>query len=293
LTPTGSGAKNRPLEALILTIIGASINVTVAIFNFITSKGDTEKWDKRAYRVTLLLAASVTAYGTWRGFLQSEENQWRQSDVQFQSEWSRISQHKERLQYERDLRAKTEQLAKQSEKIASLNQVIAGSVTGGDSFIYLMFTPQPQSNEAMLSLAHQGKYPVFDVSIELSDQDESDERLRALGLKDKSGSITLDQLIELTKRKATFNYPTIRPNMAMRVMDKWQLPVGKSVVRYRLAIFTRNGIFSQSINLHRVDGSWAQASQVFRSMGANKKSVLLYEWIDPRFPRDNQGKVVW
>jgi hypothetical protein len=165
-------------------------------------------------------------------------------------------------------------------------------VTGGDSFLYLTFTTQPNSNDAMLFLSHQGKYPVYDVSIQMSDQDEFDQRLQALGLKDNTGSITRDQMIELSKSKATFNYAAVRPNTGLIVIETWQLPSDKDLVRYRFAIFTRNGIFSESLNLQRVNGSWVQALRVLRSMGSGKAGVLVYERVDPEFPRD-RGKIQW
>jgi hypothetical protein len=166
-------------------------------------------------------------------------------------------------------------------------------VTGGESFIYLAFTVELNSNNASLSLMHQGKYPVFDVSIELWDADEFDERLRSMGLKNYSGPLTQEQIIAVTQRKATFSFPTVRPNMAMGVTNKWQLPSDKNHVRYNIVIFARNGILSQKLNLQRVNGSWIQASQVFRSGGSKKKPVLLLEWIHPDFPRNKNGEVVW
>lgn len=224
---------------------------------------------------------------------REQSQQEEQREMAFQRHMTQLKEARERLRYEQELRAKTEELARKSDEIASLNRTIAGSVTGGDSFVYLSFAIEPNSNNASLSLTHRGKYPVFDVSIEIWDADEFDDRIRAMGLKDHSGPITREQMIALSERKATFSFPTVRPNIAMGVMNRWQLPIDKDRVRYRLAIYARNGIVSQSLNLQRVDGSWSQASRVFKSIPSKSERRLLYEFVNPDFPRNKQGKVVW
>ena len=274
------------MDSVLWTIIGAAVTVIVAILNWATSIGESIRWEKRAQQWALLLAALFTAYGSWRAFLFSEEKTWKQAEVQFRSDWLQQKQLQERLRYEKALRAK-------ADEIAALNREIVSGITGGDSFVYVMFTVGPKSNDAMLSLGHQGKYPVFDVSIEMFDTDELDDRLRALGLKDYSGPISRQQMIELSKPKATFNFPTVRPNMGVRLRDIWQLPADRNAVRYSLAIFTRNGILSQTLMLQRVNGSWRQASQIFKASSSKKRQVLLYEWADPEFPRNKKGKVAW
>ncbi|MGB2690646.1 MAG: hypothetical protein WBC36_16825, partial [Desulfobacterales bacterium] len=75
------------------------------------------------------------------------------------------------------LQSRTEEVAKLSQEIAelaktnaNLNKEIAGSLTGGDSFCYLMpilsFT---EANTLAFNLNHFGKYPMYDVHIEIWD----------------------------------------------------------------------------------------------------------------------------
>jgi exonuclease V gamma subunit len=125
--------KSLLLDSVIFTIIGALIALVVAVVNWVTSKPQAEKEAKRWHHHIVLLAAIFTVYGTWRGFLLSEEKTWQQTNVQFQNDWLQQKQHKERLHYERELRAK-------SDEIAALSKNIAASVTGGDSFCYVMLS---------------------------------------------------------------------------------------------------------------------------------------------------------
>jgi hypothetical protein len=260
--------------------------VFLALIGLLAQQDDKHATRARIWRYLAFFFVGISLLLGQEVKEREQSKQEEQGEADFRRWIAQLKETGERLRYERELRIK-------ADEIADLNRTIAGSVTGGDSFIYLAFTPEPNSNNAMLSLLHRGKFPVFDVSIELSDADEVDDRLRALGLKDKSGSLTLDQMLELIKTKATFNYPTVRPNLALRVRDKWQLPADKDLVRYRFAIYTRNGTLSQNLILQRVNGSWAQASQIFRNSNSKKRPALLYEWADPRFPRNKQGKVDW
>jgi hypothetical protein len=39
----------------------------------------------------------------------------------------------------------------------------------------------------------------------------------------------------------------------------------------------------------RVEGKWRLAQRVTKDGG----KIILYEWVDPNFPRDGVGNVVW
>ena len=118
---------------------------------------DPATWSKRVHQWALLLAAIFTAYGSWRTFLLNEEKTWQQEDAQFRSEWLQGQQLKERLLYEKQLRAK-------ADEIASLNKTIAGAVTGGDSFCYLSVMSNSPREPLRFVIVHLGKFPLYDVS---------------------------------------------------------------------------------------------------------------------------------
>lgn len=60
------------------------------------------------------------------------------------------------------------ELRQKSDEVAELNKQIALSITGGDSFAYLIPT-RVAPNAAVLTLVHQGKYPLYDLHIRIVD----------------------------------------------------------------------------------------------------------------------------
>jgi len=69
------------------------------------------------------------------------------------------------------LRLKSHEIADLNKKIAQLNEQIAGTVTGGESFCYLFpFPAIGMSNTIDFKLNHQGEYPVYDVFIRIWDK---------------------------------------------------------------------------------------------------------------------------
>jgi hypothetical protein len=193
---------------------------------------------------------------------------------------------KERVKYERELRAKTEEIAR-------LNMELTAVVTGGDSYPFVFFQPVDK-DEASLMVFHQGKYPVYDVSIEITDTDKFNALLAKFGW-DQAGSyrMTPEQLRELKRTKVTLNAGNVRPGVGMTLVDKWVLPPGVDVIRYGISIHARNGVFSQGVVINRSQGKWRTASRVYRAAAPGKKAVLLKEVVDPAFPRDASGKVRW
>jgi hypothetical protein len=283
---TGVGwEKSLLLDSVIFPIIGALITLVVAILNWATSKRETEKWDKRAYQYAVLLAAAFTAYGTWRAFVLSEEKTWQQADVQFQNEWLQRKQLKERLQYERELRAKTGELAKKSDElskksdaIAHLNRELKNSVIGGDSFCYLalsFFSDTDATNFGELVVVHQGKYHLYDVHARIFDLDKSDEV--------ESRGITLETM-KLTNTNIAIG--NLLPGHTRKIA---QMNLGNATER-RFNIFfnARNGDFTQVLRFRKVGGRWQHATKVDRG-----KDLPPFEEITPGYPRNNKGQVDW
>jgi len=64
---------------------------------------------------------------------------------------------------------RTRQLREKSDKIAELNEKIAGLVTGGDSFCYFQIgSLNSATNVGMLMAISSGKYPLYEVAAKLS-----------------------------------------------------------------------------------------------------------------------------
>ncbi len=180
--------------------------------------------------------------------------------------WSTI----EREQFEHELRLK-------SDEIADLNRKIAASVTGGDSFCFLTLgTWDNVPDRALLMVNHQGEYPLYDVAIRMVDVQRYQREVAA-------GQVGLSRQSE-----TSFSIGNLSPNSS-QVLGNWPLP-STDEQGYNVFFNARNGFFTQEIRMRRVNGLWKQAMRVTKTETGNP---LLYEQIDPEFPRDEQGQVKW
>lgn len=171
----------------------------------------------------------------------------------------------QQAQFERELRVKSDD--------------IAASITGGDSFCYLWFVSGGGSpNEPILMLIHQGKYPLYDVQLDILDVEKGDQLRMPL---------TVEGV--LAQAHTILNVGTMSPGQ-VRMSGRWHLPDGQGQ-RYQVDILARNGVVNQSIRLQRVNSHWKQATKVTRRQGDVVVSLL--EKADPEFPRDNAGAIRW
>jgi hypothetical protein len=183
----------------------------------------------------------------------------------------------ERAEFERDLRIK-------SDKIAELNETIAASVIGGDSFCYVSLISANQTG-AYISVTHQGKYPLYDVSVRMVELDafgvNSDESIKTLeDIQNRSINLDVGNMspgFSQMTGKVTFSNP-----------DK---------VKYNIFIVARNGSFTQNLRMHNVNGVWKSANRVMRdnftSENPNAPPTILIEQIDPDFPKNKDGQPDW
>ncbi len=178
---------------------------------------------------------------------------------------------REQIRFAEELRAKNEQ-------IANLNRRTAALVTGGDSFCYMTLTlAGGELDTPDMVFVHQGKYPLYDVSIRIVDLEKWD-LLR--------GNLSMP---ELAKTETRLNLGNLGSGKAL-VLGKWKLPASD---RQRYNIFTsaRNGFWTQLLRLRRVGGRWKMATKVLRS--DDRREVTLFEQVDKEFPRERGGQVNW
>ncbi len=170
----------------------------------------------------------------------------------------------------------SQQLAQKSDEVARLNQVIAASVTGGDSFCYMSLAlGQGETNSPDLVFVHQGKYPLYDITVRIVDLDKWEQ----LGLTAQN----------LFKAEARINIGNLSLNQAS-ALGTWPLP-NSDQQRYNLFFVARNGFWTQLLRLRRVQGRWKVATRITQESG--KKVRVLFEKIDKDFPRDKLGMVQW
>lgn len=176
---------------------------------------------------------------------------------------------------QRDLRIK-------SDEIVALNKQISDSITGGDSYCYMASNVGAGNTDSpMATLIHKGSFPLYDVQIRIVDVN----RFKQLS----QNGITLDNIFAADTLVNIGNLP---PHIA-RSMGSWKLPTSNEQ-DYDIFITSRNGSFAQRIMFRRVNGTWRVAYRVKRNKYmVNSPDELLEEFIEPEFPRDNNGQIQW
>jgi hypothetical protein len=211
------------------------------------------------------------------------------------------------------LQSKTEEVAKLSQEIAelaktnaNLNKDIAGSLTGGDSFCYLMPVPSfTEANTLAFNLNHSGKYPMYDVHIEIWD-DTINENVDLGAIFEKhfgyQKKYTVEEYLshskekrdEESKKNAVMNNEIMEIINRARLIDKsigtithdvnrqgitlyiFNLPPDRDHQEFSAHIHARNGYFHQKIKFKVVDGRWRMNSTLEKSI-SEKENILLRE----------------
>ena len=181
----------------------------------------------------------------------------------------------EQLSYERQLRAK-------AEEISALNKTIAATVTGGDSFCYLTLEATGRAAGTPLLMAVlQGAYPLYDASARITALELFDE------LVVRPGIYTIEQI---SKTEKIIPLGNLNPKHAV-LLGQWTLPVGAQSKRYNIFVTARNGSTTEFLRLRRINGAWKMAVKVTRDAATGP--ATLYEYVDEGYPRDAQGQVDW
>jgi hypothetical protein len=199
--------------------------------------------------------------------------------------------------------------SKKSDKISELNQQIAGSVTGGDSFCYLFPSPSyGKLNTIDFHLHHKGEYPVYDIFIRVWDEScleridhgqlyekhhgyRTKEVTRDEWLKMKEDPEFIRKDIEMQKEMQELmrnclilqeKLGTIPPNTGTNVMDtslvSCTAPKGidlsKFSQKYVINIVARNGQYYQTIMIDIRNKRWHIYSKVEKVISDSKRIVV-------------------
>lgn len=151
------------------------------------------------------------------------------------------------------------------------------AVTGGDNFPYVMIDAGRDS--AVLLIVNAGDLPLYDVSFRMwdpADYGSSAEPSRSL--EEFAARSIIREVGNLTPRGA-------------RSLGAITLPNSDSKI-YKVTLRARNGGFTERIMLRKVDGVWKRAVRLL-SGDVNPGESILYEFVDPGFPRDPTGKIQW
>jgi hypothetical protein len=170
-------------------------------------------------------------------------------------------------------------LREKSEEIAELNKSIARSITGGDSFAYLLPIFQKGSyNAPLLTAVHHGDYPLYDLNARIVD---------------------LDKFEKMTAHEYSFNeiqkneqYRKIGNLAPSRSIMLGSVQINGTQLRWNIFFNARNGFFTEELRIVKVGDTWKIAIRVLNTPTSGEVKTL-YEKVDDGFPINDKGNVEW
>ena len=185
----------------------------------------------------------------------------------------------------KELSDNNHELVKKSEKIAELNDFILSSVTGGENHGKL-FTSLPNKNNFIdIMFVNNGKYPLYDVTINMEDKEKLVENLEKLSANPNSFSSAKEFFNLTQKGSIQFNIGNVGPSQVILLGGLTIPDTDKRT--FNIRIMARNGTIHSSVKYQRFNGGWKMAVQ--ESIGGK----IVHEDIDPEFTKDKNGKMEW
>lgn len=153
------------------------------------------------------------------------------------------------------------------------------SVTGSASFAYIVPTFfDPTHNTPMLTLIHQGAYPLYDLTVRILDMATFDTR----GRQNNPDSDKLREAVQLS-------ISNIAPNQTSLLKT---VQLDSDPLRWNFFFSARTGYFTELLRVRRVGNEWKTALKVIRTRSPSIDQVLL-ERIDSGYPLGKDGQVEW
>lgn len=192
------------------------------------------------------------------------------------------------------LQEKAEQIAQISQKNSELslanselNKKIANSVTGGDSYCYVIVGNPTKSDTVDLMLKSEGEYPLYDVEIKIHDMEQRVKNLNREKMKNPSRNLSTYDFFSLINKSAKIiKIGNIGPNQGYFLGDI-QLPVDSNIARYDMEIMARNGRVLQMVQFRKVNNTWIKAEKIVFNQKVVSKNI------SPDFPQDAESKYLW
>ncbi|MGZ5056259.1 MAG: hypothetical protein ACXWAT_15145 [Methylobacter sp.] len=168
---------------------------------------------------------------------------------------------------QKTLEAKNEEIIRLNHEIAVLSQHTTNMVTGGDSYAYILFSDNQSTTIKNVRLGsvfliHEGRYPLYDLTIQIADIDaHKDIKVFSVG---NVGSI-----------QHVKHWP-------LNQMINFDL-TGKQSQRFNIFFYGRNGFWYQQMIYKKLENNWALAVRVVRPNEKGGVDVL-FKSISPDFP---------
>ena len=125
----------------------------------------------------------------------------------------------------------------------------------------------------------KGKYPLYGVTARIINNEE----YKSIDIihKDVADIVSIGIFIKLGDLS----------DREVWVTSDIPISVSSGYKDYIIQYSARNGMWIQFLRIKKINGQWFQATRVVRGKGAKHK--VLYEDIDPNFPKDQDGHINW
>lgn len=160
-------------------------------------------------------------------------------------------------------------------RVAELNEHIASSITGGNSFAYIALPPVAPSTYG-LTVIHQGKYPLYDLNVRIVDLA-------------KWGKKQTRSLFDLQKDEQHLRIGNLAAGQAS-VLGPVQ--IDSDSTSWNLFFGARNGFWTELLRIRRVGTELKFAIKVKRNSQTGEAETV-FEKVDPGYPRTEAGRVEW
>jgi hypothetical protein len=245
----------------IITLLSQISSVASAVVAVVLQ----EKWhDKRTTlhkRVVMifvglmLLSGILSGATAWMGAKESTELRSRIGDLQA------------------DQRKLTDQVVTLSKDNARLSQNTVDSITGGSSFCWYIYSQSPYdslSGDTFLTiLHHEGQYALRELYIQIFDS-------------------SMKNIWEAENIYKPLFY-TPKAGIGQAVIDTLKLPPDKDSFYVDITFTALNGSWYEEVDFRRVNHVWKTAMRVTK----DGRKTIIKEVVDPNFPRDSGGNVMW
>jgi hypothetical protein len=158
--------------------------------------------------------------------------------------------------------------------------------TGGDSFAYVTFTPEP-NQQFLVAITSHGKYPLREIHVTMIDEERESQAMQEFNKHPEENWTAVIQAGE-----TYFHVPYLRPQSPQGPSGDVEMlgayPFGaKETNDLTIAFSSLNGDWDERLHLRRVNGKWHQALSVW---GPTPKQALHpFIYCDPDYP---EGKAL-
>lgn len=181
------------------------------------------------------------------------------------------------------LQQEAESLNKQIAALQQKSDITTNSVTGGDSYCYMMVFHIDKDNMTA-SIRSDNKFPLYDIHFSVVDESV---------LKPFSGFGVLSMWVRTATTIPRITIGNLSPN-EFRLISNIKIPDSEDI-KLLITFSARNGSFYQRLRLKKVNGEWKQAIIVKRGDYLNENSdnpsIELLRKADTDFPLDENGKI--